>query len=396
MSRMLFLKKLMQRHIVWATLVFVYTTISLVILHRGSISSPDTGAWISRAKILIGHDFNLFTFYSDINFIVPIFFYTIPIVIFAILISIFNDQWIVVYQFLNLITLFFGLFLYIKIALHLEVRKWLIALSLLVFLISVDYLLWPSYILTDTLFATLVMLAIYTVITGVNKNFRYYIVTFLSSLLLLFSRPSSPPYIAVLLFFSFFPSLSQKLLIKKNLLFRLALISLIAAVFFSIIIIASASGLIENKQLDFYRQFIEQGIVIHDRPETAINYDSTHLGAIKLYIYRLVGFFTPFSGSFSATHNILNGLQLLGCYIITITMFRYSLLDFEKNNNRAKAIALLSTLIAFVAIFQSAVLIDYDWRYRYPLIAPLILLATLIFDNYLNSRSTKSNHKSIQ
>ena len=358
------------------------------------MSSPDTLAYIKRAKILISHNFNLFAYYNDVNFIIPIFYYTIPVVVFAILISTFNDQWIVAYQVINLSALFFGLFLYIKVALHLEIRKWLISFSLLVFLISVDYLLWPSYILTDTMFATFVMLAIYTVIAGANNHFRYYIAVISSSLLLLFSRPSSPAYISVFLFFVFFPSLSQRLLIKKTLFFRLSLITLLAAVFFSIIIIASASGVIESNQIDFWRQFIEQGSVIHNRPETAIKYDSTHLGAIKLYIYRMVGFFTPFSGSFSATHNILNGLQLLGCYIITITMFRYSLADFDRNNKRANAIALLLTLIVSVAILQSATAIDYDWRYRYPVIAPLILLSTLILDNYLRSRTAKINHES--
>ena len=393
---MLAIKTLLQRHTVWVTLLFVYTAIAFVILYRGSVSSPDTAAYINRAKILISHDFNLFAYYNDAYFIIPIYFYTIPVVIFAVLISTFDDQWIVAYQVINLVALFFGLFLYIKIALHFQIRKWLISVSLLIFLISVDYLLWPSYILTDTLFATLVMLAIYTVITGPNNHFRYYILVISSSLLLLFFRPSSPPIIAVLFFFTFLPSLSQKLLIKKTLFFRLALITFLAAVFFSIVIMASASGAIESKQIDFWRQFIEQGFVIHNRPETAIIYDSTHLGAFKLYIYRVVGFFTPFAGSFSATHNILNGLQLLGCYIITITMFRHSLVDFEKNSNRAKAIALLSTLIVSVAILQSAVAIDYDWRYRYPVIAPLILLSTLIFDNYLYSREENNFHGTSQ
>jgi len=73
-------------------------------------------------------------------------------------------------------------------------------------------------------------------------------------------------------------------------------------------------------------------------------------------------------------------------------MFSYSFRDFEKNNKRAMAIALFSTLIISVAIFQSATVIDYDWRYHYPVIAPLILLATLIFDNFLNSREVKSNY----
>ena len=133
-------------------------------------------------------------------------------------------------------------------------------------------------------------------------------------------------------------------------------------------------------------------LVIHERPDTAIRYDATHIGVVKSFLYRMVGFFTPFANSFSLKHNILNGVSLLGCYSIILGMFSYSFHDSEKNTRLSMTIALLSKLIISVAIFQSATVIDYDWRYRYPVIAPLILLATLIFDNYLNAREAKTNH----
>jgi hypothetical protein len=386
---MLTTREYLRSHIAWVTLFFVYTAIAFFNLYKGSVQSPDTGNQVIWAKILIGHEFNFLAYYGDLSFHVPPFLYTIPVTIFAILISIFGEHWVIGYQILNLAALFFILFLYVKITLHLNVRQWLVALSLLAFIISVDYLLWPRYILTDTLFSALVMLAIYIVIGGTNNRLGYYVLIIFSSFLLLFSRPSSPAFIAVFLFFGFLVDLSQRILIKKTLLFRLGILTLFASTIYSVVVMAHASGVFESSYLDFWRSIVEQGVVIYHRPETYIVYEATYLGTIKLHLFRMVGFFNPFASDFSLVHNVLNGLHLLGCYVVIFGLFRYSFIDFEKNNNRAKAIALLSTLIVFVAICTSTILIDYDWRYRYPVIAPLIMLTTLIIDNFLNSREVK-------
>jgi hypothetical protein len=345
---------------------------------------------------LIKHKFNFFVFFTESHSIdsgysvSKSFFYIVPVTIIAALKSIFIDHWVPAFQVSNLIALFFTLFFYVKITLHLEIQKWLISASLLTFLICVDYLLWPKYILTDTLFSFFVMYSIYAVTTQTHNDFRSYILIIASSALLLFARPSALPVFAVILFFSFSPKFSQMILTTKTLFIRLIVLTFISALLFSLVIMGSASGAIESDYIDFSRRWAEQGLVIHDRPDMAIRYDATHLGVAKLFLYRMVGFFTPFANSFSLKHNILNGLSLLGCYSIILGFFSYSFADFEKNNKRAMTIALLATLIFSVAIFHSATVIDYDWRYRYPVIAPLILLATLIFDNFLNSREVKT------
>ena len=389
---MLTTKALLKRYLVWVTLFFVYVIIAIFIIYKGSVQSPDTGTYVKWAKILIGHEFNFLAYYGDVTFHVPPFLYTIPVAIFAIFISIFNEQWAIAYQALNLAALFFILFLYAKTILHLGVRQWLVSMSLLVFIVSTDYLLWPRYLLTDSLFAATVMLAIYIVLAGPNNRPSYYALIIFSSFLLLFSRPASLTFIAVFLFFGVLIDLSQRVLIKKTLFLRLGILTLLSSAIFSVIIMTHASGFFESDQLDFWRPWIERGVVIDSRPETYIVFEATYLGTTKLYLYRMVGFFNPFASDFSMTHNVLNGLLLLSCYVVIFVLFRYSFIDFEKNNNRAKAITLLSTLIVFVAISTAAILIDYDWRYRYPIIAPLIMLATLIFDNYLNSRDATTIH----
>lgn len=395
---MLEIRTIIQRYHAWITLLFVYTLLASVALYKGNVQSPDTQSFVNWADLLTNHQFNFFSFFSDSHSVdsgyavSKSFFYIIPVTILAVLKALFNDHWVSAFQASNLVALFFTLFFYTQIALHFEIRKWLVSASLLTLLISVDYLLWPRYILTDTLFTSLVMFSIYSVTTRTHNHFRSYILIIAAAFLLLFTRPSALPIAAVILFFSFLPSLSQMILTTKMLFIRLISLTFVSAILFSLVIMASTSGVIESDYIDFSRTWVEQGLVIHDRPDTAIRYEGTYLGVAKLFLYRMVGFFTPFANSFSLVHNILNGLSLLGCYGIILGMFSYSFRDFEKNNKRAMAIALLSTLIISVAIFQSATVIDYDWRYRYPVIAPLILLATLIFDNFLNSREVQSNY----
>ena len=176
------IKTIAQRYHVWITLLFLYALLASVAIYKGSVQSPDTASFINGANLLVNHKFNFFSFFSSGDSaasgysVSKPFFYIFPINIIDVLKSIFSEQWIPAFQASNLAALFFVLFFYAKIALHFNIRKWLTSASLLIFLVSVDFLLWPRHILTDTLFASLVMLAIYAVITRNHDHFRSYII----------------------------------------------------------------------------------------------------------------------------------------------------------------------------------------------------------------------------
>jgi hypothetical protein len=112
-----------RNHVAWVILFLVYAAIAFFNLYKGSIQSPDTGQYIKWAKTLIGHEFSFLAYYSDVNFHVSPILYTIPVAIFAILISILGEHWVIAYQSLNLVALFFILFFYVKITLYLNVRQ---------------------------------------------------------------------------------------------------------------------------------------------------------------------------------------------------------------------------------------------------------------------------------
>ena len=132
--KMLAIKTKTQRYHVWVTLLFVYTILASVALYKGSVQSLDSATYMQWADLLISHQFNLVSYYRDNAFINHPVFYTLPVSIFAIMRLTMNDQWVLGCQVANLVALFFVLFLYIKISLHLRIRKWLVSFSLLAFL----------------------------------------------------------------------------------------------------------------------------------------------------------------------------------------------------------------------------------------------------------------------
>ena len=74
--------------------------------------------------------------------------------------------------------------------------------------------------------------------------------------------------------------------------------------------------------------------------------------------------------SFSKIHILLNLLQAFFVFIsITIWLFLG-----ENCRSVNKSIFVILLIAISVATFHSLTLIDYDWRYRFPLIIPLLII----------------------
>ena len=79
---------------------------------------------------------------------------------------------------------------------------------------------------------------------------------------------------------------------------------------------------------------------------------------------------------FSLIHIILNLLQTF--VILLSLIFWFFLSENYKILNKS---VLLILLVCFsVAIFHSFTLIDYDWRYRFPIILPLTIIFPISFE----------------
>jgi hypothetical protein len=138
-------------------------------------------------------------------------------------------------------------------------------------------------------------------------------------------------------------------------------------------------------QVLFLIEMVNAGIVIHDRPETWIGAPSSFFDLAYLYFVRFIFFFNPYAESFSSIHIILNTLQTL-LILFSICLFLFSKEKIETMNKSVILILIISLSVAF---FHSFTLIDYDWRYRFPIIVPLIMIFPISFEIILIKLSYK-------
>lgn len=365
--------------------LLIFVCISLISLYHhkiGFIFSSDSESYSEWADILIELNFNFFKYYSQNTFINPNFIYTIPVLVVAILKILFEMKWQFAFMNLNLLLLLFSLILFSKSLLLLKVRPLIISFAMPVLLLSVDLLTWPRYILTDMIFSFLIMLLVYVMIRAIVYNkINYFYLSFLIILIFL-TRPTSLPFIFAILSFIVLSKIKFNYN-RKYILVAVFSLILIVPFIYSIIFHLMNVFLIEQPQALFLIKMVEQGMIIHDRPETWVKFPNSFLDVALLYLIRFIFFFNPYAETFSKIHLILNLFQTL---LIFFSIF--ILIFFKSNANLIKKSAILVIMISFsVAFFHSFTLIDYDWRYRFPVIMPLIMILPMSLEIVI--RNTK-------
>ena len=132
-----------------------------------------------------------------------------------------------------------------------------------------------------------------------------------------------------------------------------------------------------SPQISEIAQTYAQGQIVWDRPETY------HQPPVHLWSYwaitadRMLHFFVPVAAGFSSAHIALQLLfyipvYVLGGYFLIMLVRGRTRLPQPQQDVFYAALA----AIAIYAIFHAMVQVDYDWRYRIPIIPHLILLAS--------------------
>ena len=134
--------------------------------------------------------------------------------------------------------------------------------------------------------------------------------------------------------------------------------------------------LLEIPQSIFLIEMVEKGIIIHDRPETWVKFSNSFLNVALLYFLRFIYFFNPYAESFSKIHIILNIFQTLVIFC-SLSVFAFLKTEIKSMHKCTLLIVMISLSVAF---FHSFTLIDFDWRYRFPIIIPMLMIVPLAFE----------------
>lgn len=364
--------------ILYLTIIFSFSLILYYNLHKGFVMSSDSLWYSDAADDLIKLNFNLLSYYFQNTHTIPSFFYTFPILLIAISKLLFGIEWQNAFIALNIILVFFSFVIFSKSLLLLKVRPLVISIAILFLTLSIDLLTWPRYILTDMIFSFLIIFIVYMIIKKIVRNHNHYFLFILLLMLIFLTRPTSLIFIFAISLFIF--------LIKIKINYSPKFISLlILSIFVFIPILLAVSFQFikfyvdSNPQIFFIIQMVESGIVIHDRPETWIEKPDTFFELIHLYYVRLCYFFNPYIKSFSTIHNTLNLIQT---FILLLSIIIWFFLG-ENYKLINKTIMLILLISICVAGFHTFTLIDYDFRYRFPLIMPLMIIFPLAFEIYL-------------
>lgn len=365
-------------------ILLCFAIIAYYNLSIGFHMSSDSVRYSLSADILIKLNFNLFDYYSQktISDINSSYIYTIPVLLISLSKFFFGIEWQNAFMTLNLTLVFFSLIIFLKTFLILKIRPLIIFLAIPILVFSVDILTWPRYILTDTVFSFFIFLGVYYLIKSiVNQKFYYFFIILLMVLIYL-TRPTSLPFIFGFIIFYII------LTFKINYSPRLILLIIFSLFIVTPFIFATLYELMNtylntSPKVLFLIKMVDIGMIIHDRPETWIHSPNSFLEIVYLYFKRILFFFTPYAKSFSTIHIILNSLQTF-YIILSVVIWSFWSKNFEVFN---KVIFLILLLSFFVSAFHAYTLIDYDWRYRFPIIMPLSIIFPISMEIFLRKFS---------
>lgn len=367
--------------ILYFSLFACYSIIAIYILESGYSMSSDSERFSKWADDLIKFNFNLFEFYSiDKDYHRPnLFFFSIPVILIAICKLIFVNEWQFAFLLLNLVFVLFSIIIFINILLLIKVRPLLISLTLPLIAISVDMLIWPRFILSDVIYTFVVILSVYFIVDIIVKNKINLIKLFLIIFLLLSSRPSSIPVIFSILLFIFISSF-KTFIIKKHIKLFLLSICISTPFVLGFAYLLLEYNFNENPKVEYLINMVNSGMIIHDRPNTWVDTPNSFIDIVNIYYLRILNFFNPYASTFSVLHIILNSIQIV-LVLLSIILW---LVSVNYDTNKDKVFWFILLLSLSVSAFHSFTLIDYDWRYRFPLILPLIILIPISLEIILN------------
>lgn len=373
--------KIEKKHL-YLTVFFIFIIIAFYHVSAGYYMSSDSQRFSRWADKLIEFNFNFFDFYSieKAEHRPHLFFFSIPVLSMAICKVFFINEWQNVFLILNLLLLLLSLIIFVNSLLMIHIKPFFIALSFPLIIISADILTWPRYILSDTIYTFFIMLAVYFISKSIVKSKIYFRELLLVIFLLLGTRPSSIPVAFVIIFFSLISNFKIFLKPKYMFLFLLTLITFTPFIFGFLYIIIE-SNFYEIPNFKHIIELVQAGVIIHDRPDTWIDKPDHFLNLVNLYFLRIVSFFNPYASTFSNLHIVLNLIQFF-IIIFSISIWLFMNNFFKKKNDLIFFILMLSI---FVAAFHSFILIDYDWRFRFPIILPLLMLFPVSLSIFLHS-----------
>jgi hypothetical protein len=336
------------------------------IWHAGVHLSSDSGLYARWADRLVAQRFDVAAFLRDTRFVVPPILYLGWIAVVAVAKLLFGASWAAAVVAFN-----WGLFA-VLVYLTLSTIQSLthstraIILGALLFLAAADFLIIEPFVLSDVVFVALSTAVLAAALRGTRLALAAGTICLLVACIV---RPTAAPLVVVWILalivrggtvtarqlaggaIVIAPLLTIAVLVHARLMMRPDLWP-----------VAAGSAWIQQLGREYHR-----GIVVFDRPGTFAPPPVGYGAFVALTLRKWLFFFAPFMTDYTAAHKALNLLFFAPLYIFGAV----ALLAWRDRRRKALLVVYVLAFSAFHAVQQ----IDFDYRYRLPVLPALIVMA---------------------
>lgn len=390
--------------------ILVFVLHGAYALGAGLINSPDSGTYSRWANKLIEVRFDYAQYVKNVSFVIPPIFYAGWITLVAAIKMACGPYWQQAILVINLLAHCVVGVLVVDITHRITHHATAAWMALFLFCIAFDIFNWTRYVLTEctflclsfTLFWLLSRLLLEEQSTGKRSNkssktrptSRPQFLLFLIILcpLVLIWRPTG-----IILFSLVFAALflsrglhHQNTKLAQRRFAGLGLTLLCMALFW----IGHAAIVQQPKRwpIRFLSKTIQrnsedyaQGAVVHGRHNTY------HAPPVSLMDYATISadkfkhFFHPIHPAFSRSHKALSLLFFVPVYFFAgVTLAVFFMRKTGLGQREESVVMLLFGSVLVFALFHSVTQLDYDWRYRFPILPHLIVLSSIGFATLCN------------
>jgi hypothetical protein len=114
---------------------------------------------------------------------------------------------------------------------------------------------------------------------------------------------------------------------------------------------------------------------------------TTWIGAMRLSVQKLAYFLTPWLPSYSRAHTLINLAFFVPAYTLSVA----ALVNRNRlSQSQQRAVVMLAVFVLTLAVFHTLVQIEYDHRYRLPMLPALVMLSAIGLESVRRPRTIAS------
>ena len=359
---------------------------------------PQTGndTWVYQGwgEALRATGWDLVAFREEVDFLAGTeIFYVASATVFALMAAAFGDNWLTGYVIFNWVTMSATALVMLLSLRRLGFDGASLLVAALFMGVLWEHVYWVSVVYTDISFNFLLALVFASCAVGLTgspgrRRYLAWAIAFVLALVTVVYRPTGLWVVGVLVVafaagthrFPFVPGS-----VRRQVFHALAVAAfLLVAVWISAsIVLANANLLPESFLKDlvlFLDELFRDGMIVSARPET---YASPPGGALdySAMIGRKFFYYFKFSAvGFGGAHNLYNWITFAPFYFLVLVGVSSVVFAPSEMNQSILGAGILALIwVAVFALAHAVTIIDFDWRYRLPVYAPLGVLAIIGF-----------------